>query len=130
MVAVNLIPSYSSVMNLDALQVALREQGIDAWLFADFRHSDPIAYGVLGLNGSGLCTRRWFYIVPANGEPVKLNHRIEPNKLDSLPGRKLIYGRWEELHANLKEMVGPHKTVAMQYSPMNNIPYVCHVDAG
>lgn len=117
-------------MNLSAIQSALREQSIDAWLFADFRHSDPIAYRVLGLEGSGLCTRRWYYLVPANGDPVKLNHAIEPGKLDALPGRKIIYSRWEQLHAGLKEMLAPYKKVAMQYSPMNNIPYVCCVDAG
>jgi Xaa-Pro aminopeptidase len=117
-------------MNLSAIQSALREQGADAWLFADFRHSDPIAYRILGLEGGGLCTRRWFYLVPAEGEPVKLNHRIEPGKLDSLPGRKIIYSKWQDLHAGLREMVAPYKNVAMQYSPMNNIPYVATVDAG
>jgi Xaa-Pro aminopeptidase len=117
-------------MNLTAIQSALREQGLDAWLFADFRHSDAIAYRVLGLEGSGLCTRRWYYLVPAHGDPVKLNHAIEPGKLDALPGRKIIYSRWEQLHAGLREMVAPYKKVAMQYSAMNNIPYVCTVDAG
>src|SRR5258707_12478523 len=117
-------------MNLSAIQAALREQGVDAWLFADFRHSDPIAYRVLGLEGSGLCTRRWFYLVPAEGEPKKLNHAIEQGKLDSLPGSKRIYGRWEQLHAGLKEMVAGFKSVAMQYSPMNNIPYVSCIDGG
>src|SRR5580693_7797944 len=117
-------------MNLAAIQSALREQNIDAWLFADFRHSDAIAYRILGLDGAGLTTRRWFYLVPAQGEPVKLNHRIEPGKLDSLPGRKIIYSKWQDLHAGLREMVAPYKNVAMQYSAMNNIPYVATVDAG
>ena len=117
-------------MNLTSIQSALKEQGLDAWLFCDFHHRDPIAYRVLGLESSGLATRRWFYIIPAKGEPTKLVHRIESAKLDSLPGPKLVYSAWEELHKHLKEMVAPHQQVAMQYSPMNNIPYVSLVDAG
>ena len=72
-------------MNLPAIQAALRERNIDAWLFYDHHHRDPIAYRVLGLPGSMMVTRRWFYLSPAKGEPRKLVHRIEAGHLDSLP---------------------------------------------
>jgi Xaa-Pro dipeptidase len=117
-------------MNVAAIQNALRERGFDAWLFYDHHHRDPIAYKVLGLSNTLHCTRRWYYLVPAVGEPVKLNHRVEPKHLDSLPGSQEHYGPWPELHAQLKKMVAPYKKIAMQYSPNNNIMYVSLVDGG
>jgi Xaa-Pro dipeptidase len=79
-------------------------------------------------------SRRWFYYVPASGEPVKIVQSIEQFKLDSLPGRKLVFRGWQELHARLREVLAPAKgskrRVAMQYSPMNDIPYISRVDAG
>ncbi len=117
-------------MNLSEIQAALRDGGHEAWLFYDHHHRDPIAYRVLGLPPDRLTTRRWFYVIPAEGEPVKLVHRIESHHLDSLPGSKLEYSAWEELWANLETMVKPYRKVVMQYSPNNQIPYISLVDAG
>jgi Xaa-Pro dipeptidase len=117
-------------MNLQAIQAALRERKFDAWLFYDHHHRDPLAYTILGLPEKMHVTRRWYYLVPANGEPVKLNHRVEPKHLESLPGKQLHYGPWPEMHQNLREMLAPYKRVAMQYSPNNNIMYVSLVDGG
>src|SRR4051812_46565884 len=116
------------------IQAALRDAKLDGWLFYDFRHSDPLAYRILKLDEAMMASRRWFYYVPASGEPVKIVMSIEQFKLDSLPGKKLVYRGWEELHARLREALGPKadkaKRIAMQYSPMNDIPYVSRVDAG
>ncbi len=117
-------------MNLSEIQAALRDGGHEAWLFYDHHHRDPIAYRVLGLPPDRLTTRRWFYVIPATGEPVKLVHRIESHHLDSLPGSKMEYSAWEELWANLETMVKPYSKVVMQYSPNNQIPYISLVDAG
>jgi Xaa-Pro dipeptidase len=117
-------------MDLNAIQSALRERGFDAWLFYDHHYRDPIGYRVLGLPANMMVTRRWFYLVPASGEPVKLNHRIEAGHLESLPGKRLLYSSWQELQENLKQMLAAQKRVAMQYSPNNLIPYVGLVDAG
>ena len=117
-------------MDLTEIQAALRDGGHEAWLFYDHHHRDPIAYRVLGLPPDRLTTRRWFYIIPAAGDPVKLVHRIESHHLDSLPGRKLEYSAWEELWANLESMVKPYPKLVMQYSPNNQIPYISLVDAG
>jgi Xaa-Pro aminopeptidase len=117
-------------MNLPAIQAALRERKFDAWLFYDHHHRDPIAYTILGLPEKLHVTRRWYYLVPANGEPVKLNHRVEPRHLESLLGRQLHYGPWPEMHQKLREMLAPYKRVAMQYSPNNNIMYISLVDGG
>jgi Xaa-Pro dipeptidase len=117
-------------MNLPAIKSALRERNIDAWLFYDHHHRDPIAYRVLGLPASLMVTRRWFYLIPAQGEPSKLVHKIEAGHLDSLPGPKRVYSGWQELFAQLKTFLGDHKTIAMQYSPNNLVFTVSLVDAG
>jgi len=65
-------------MDLSSIQAALRAQGLDGWLFCDHHRRDPMAYRILGLPEHGMATRRWFYFIPAAGEPVKLAHRVEP----------------------------------------------------
>ncbi len=117
-------------MDLSAIQSALQERNIDAWLFYDHHYRDPIGYRILGLPEHMHVTRRWYYVVPAKGEPRKLVHRIEAGHLDPLPGEKLMYSSWQEQHENLKSLVAPYKTIAMQYSPNNSIPYIGLVDAG
>lgn len=121
------------------IQSALKEANLDGWLFYDFRKSDPLAYRILLMDREAFASRRWAYYIPAEGEPVKIVHRIEAEKLDTLPGRKLVYQRWQQLHAHLREAMGVAGEgngdaralrVAMQYSPNNNIPYVSRVDAG
>ena len=117
-------------MNLDQIQSALRERKLGGWLLCDFRNRDQLAYRILGLDSTKMCTRRWFYFIPAKGEPRRLVHTVEKGKLDTLPGRKQIFLSWEELHSALRKMLGSPKKIAMQYSPKNNIPYVSIVDAG
>ena len=117
-------------MDLPAIQAALRERNLDAWLFCDHHHRDPIAYRVLGLPSSLMVTRRWFYLIPAQGEPIKLVHKIEAGHLDSLPGSKREYASWQELFDNVKAMLAAHVDIAMQYSPNNLVFYVSLVDAG
>jgi Xaa-Pro aminopeptidase len=117
-------------MNLPAIQSVLRERNIDAWLFYDHHHRDAIAYRVLGLPQNLMVTRRWYYVIPAQGEPSKLVHRIEAGHLDSLPGRKLQYSAWQELADNLKSMLAPYRDIAMQYSPNNMVFVVSVVDGG
>jgi len=117
-------------MELAAIQSALAERNIDAWLFYDHHHRDPIAYHVLGLPEHLMVTRRWYYLVPAHGEPEKLVHKIEAGHLDSLPGKKRTYAAWQELFEGLKQMLSPYRAVAMQYSPNNGVFTISLVDAG
>jgi Xaa-Pro aminopeptidase len=117
------------------IQAALRDAKLDGWLFYDFRHSDPLAYRILKLDEKMFASRRWFYYVPDSGEPVKIVQSIEQFKLDSLPGKKLVFRGWRELNDRLREALTPSakeskRRIAMQYSPMNDIPYVSRVDAG
>jgi len=117
-------------MNLSAIQAALRERNIDAWLFYDHHHRDPIAYRVLGLPESLMATRRWYYLIPAEGEPSKLVHRIEAGHLDTLPGKKAQYSGWQELFEQIKVLLSPYRDIAMQYSPNNLVFTLSLVDAG
>jgi len=118
-------------MDLHAIQQALKKNRMDGWLFYDFHNRDPIAYRILGLDFGKFTSRRWFYYIPALGEPVRLVHRVEPAKLDRLPGDKRYYLSWRELHTLLSELPGKtHARIAMQYSPNQNIPAVSTADAG
>jgi Xaa-Pro aminopeptidase len=117
-------------MDLAAIQSALRERNIDAWLFCDHHHRDPIAYRILGLPQNLMVTRRWFYLIPAEGQPEKLVHKIEAGHLDSVPGKKNEYAAWQELFDKLKAMLAKHRDLAMQYSPNNIVFYVSLVDGG
>ncbi|HLG16293.1 MAG TPA: M24 family metallopeptidase [Blastocatellia bacterium] len=121
---------------IDRIQDALKETGLDGWLFYSFRESDPIAANILGVGGTGhIATRRWFYLIPQSGFPTKIVHSIERDVLDNLPGNKLIYLPWQQLHGHLRASLGALTTarqprVAMQYSPNAAIPYLSRVDAG
>ncbi|MGA3130979.1 MAG: M24 family metallopeptidase [Terracidiphilus sp.] len=117
-------------MNLDQIQTALRDASLDGWLFYDHHHRDPIATRILSLDPRAHVTRRWYYFIPAIGEPAKLVHRVEQGRLDSLPGTKNLYSSWQELHSGLAFILAGAHRIAMQYSPANDIMYVSMVDAG
>ena len=120
------------------IQSELRKANLTGWLFYDFRGSDPLAPRILKTERLG-GSRRWFYFIPAVGEPVKVVHAIEPEQLDSLPGTKLIYREWSLLKDQVLKAIGSadpkskaskEVRIAMQYSPNNDIPYISRVDAG
>ncbi|MGB7068324.1 MAG: M24 family metallopeptidase [Pyrinomonadaceae bacterium] len=113
------------------IQTALRAARLNGWLFYDFRGSDILMPRILKIERAG-GSRRWFYYIPAEGEPVKVVHAIEPNQLDDLPGKKLIYREWQLLGDQVRKAIGAARAVrvAMQYSPNNDIPYISRVDAG
>jgi Xaa-Pro aminopeptidase len=112
------------------IQQQLRATGVDGWLLCDFHNRDKIGYAVLGLDFAKFTSRRWFYWIPANGEPGRLSSKVEPHRLDDLPGPQHWYLSWRELHDGLKSLLGGARTVAMQWSPDCNIPYVSITDGG
>src|SRR5690349_8117315 len=117
-------------MNVAEIQEALRREGLDGWLFFDHHQRDPLAYRVLGFSPASHVTRRWYYFIPAEGEPKGLVHRIESGMLDAVPGEKIRYSSWTEQTDGLRRLLGKARRVAMQYSPQCGIPYVAMVDAG
>jgi Xaa-Pro aminopeptidase len=118
------------MFDLAAVQTALRQLGFDAWLLYDFRGLNVLARRVLGMSPEAMLSRRWFYFVPAQGEPRKLVHRIEQHALQGLPGSQQAYLRWQELEAGVGALVAGARRVAMEYVPRNANPYVSRVDAG
>ncbi len=117
-------------MNLEEIQEALRAEGLDGWLFFDHHRRDPLAYRVLNFEPQSPVTRRWFYFLPAKGEPRGLVHKIEAETLNALPGKNVAYASWQEMSAGLSIILGNARKIAMQYSPECAIPYVAMVDAG
>ena len=142
--------------HIASIQQALREAGLDGWLFYDFRGSDPLAARILKLDPARHTTRRWYYLIPAQGTPTKILHKIEPHSLDEVPGESQHYLSWQEQHECLRHALAsldrqsrkPIRVwgswtgvpawmgartpvrIAMQYSPLNAIPYISRVDAG
>jgi Xaa-Pro aminopeptidase len=118
------------MFDVAAIQSALQELKVDGWLLYDFRGLNLLARRVVHLPPDKFLSRRWFYFVPARGEPRKLVHRIEPHALDHCPGPATPYLRWQQLEAGVRDVVAGVKTVAMEYVPRNANPYVSRVDAG
>jgi Xaa-Pro aminopeptidase len=120
-------------MDIPALQRALVEQGLDGWLLYDFHGQNPTALTALGLHGHML-TRRWYYLVPATGEPRLLVHAIELGSFPaSVPGRREGYASWQSLRAGLQGLftaLPVRPKLAMEYCPEAAIPYLSRVDAG
>jgi Xaa-Pro dipeptidase len=118
-------------LDVPAIQEALRSERLDGWLLYDFHGSNPIASHMAGLDGGGhMTTRRWYYLIPAEGEPKGLVHAIERHNLDHLPGDKAAYAGRHELEAGLTRLLTGLRRVAMEYSPDCAIPYLSRVDAG
>ncbi len=118
------------MFDLDATQAAIQQFGMDGWLLYDFRGINLLAARIAGIPDDDLGSRRWFYFVPASGQPRKLVHAIEPAMLDHLPGEKIVYLKWQELEAGLQSMLSGSGSVAMEYSEKAGNPYVSRVDAG
>jgi Xaa-Pro dipeptidase len=117
-------------MHIEHLRQALFDEKLAGWLFYDFRKSNPVAYQVLGLPIEDMYTRRWFYFIPAEGVPSALVSSVESHVLRSLPGERRIFRTWQEMQSHLGQLLQPGTRVAMEYSPLNAIPYMSRVDGG
>jgi Xaa-Pro aminopeptidase len=126
-------PILVSDMALDiaGIQAALAAAQLDGWLLYDFHGSNPIAARLAGLlGGAHMTTRRWYYLIPARGNPVGLVHAIERHNLDHLPGDKIVYAERDQLDRGLTRLLTGITRVAMEYSPGCAIPYLSRLDAG
>lgn len=117
-------------MHIEEIQKALRDENLDGWLFFDHHERDPLAYRILGLKPGRTVTRRWYYLIPANGEPRGMVHAIESGVLAGLPGDIRTYSSWTSQAEGLERLLAGCRRVAMQYSPKCAIPYVSMVDGG
>ena len=116
--------------DLALLQTAIRQAGVDGWLMYDFRRSNPVAHRVLSIDPHMMFSRRWFYYIPANGEPTAIVSAVESHVLQSLPGQRRVFQTWQHLREQLQETLVNVTTIAMEYSPDNVIPVCSWVDAG
>lgn len=112
------------------VQELLKEEKAEGWLIYDFRGCNDLAYSFLEIPSSFFFTRRFFYWIPQEGEPIKLVHRIESSHLDHLPGEKWEYSTWQEMEAAVEKMLSRSYTVLMEYSRRGALPYLSKVDAG
>lgn len=117
-------------MNLQTIQSSLEELRLPAWLLYDFHGCNPIARHVAGLGEDRFSTRRWFGLIPQNGEPIWLHHAIEAHLFADLPGRRVPFVAYKELTEKLQAMLKGIDRVAMEYAANGVIPYVSRVDAG
>src|SRR5216110_3327825 len=117
-------------MDLERIQQALQAEKLDGWLFYDFRKSNPIAYQILSIPLDSFFSRRWFYFVPASGTPTALVSTVESHVLRSLPGEQRVFRTWQEMRTHLGDLLPAGRRIAMEYSPMNAIPYMSRVDGG
>lgn len=118
------------MFDLQSIQESLKEFGFDGWLMYDFRGINGPARRVLGLDEKPAGSRRFFYLIPASGEPQKLVHAIEPKALDHLPGERIIYRSWGGLEEGLTRILGRDRRIAMEYAPDLSNPYISRVDGG
>ncbi|MEX2178412.1 MAG: M24 family metallopeptidase [Gemmatimonadaceae bacterium] len=114
---------------LPAIQAALREQHLDGWLLFDFHGLNPVATGLLGMEG--LLSRRIFALVPREGAPIAISHAIEQAPWKRWPAEwpRERYSSWRALEEQLERLV-KGKTVAMEYSAGDAVPYLDRVPAG
>lgn len=117
------------IPDIEKIQSLLRQYSLDGWIFSDFQGHDFISGDFLKLTDRK-CTRRLFYFIPVQGEPVKLLSAIEPLLLDHLPGRKVLYKGMREQRRELSKILLPGMRIACQYSPGGNVPMISSMDAG
>ena len=125
-------PLAAAGLDIKDVQAALKADGLDGWLLYDFRGLNPIAADVTGVSRKTghLATRRWYYLIPATGEPRGLVHAIEKDSLSHLPGSATRYAGRDQLEAGLRQLLAGVRRIAMEYSPECAIPYVSRVDGG
>lgn len=116
--------------DLASLQAALRAEGLAGWLLYDFRGSNPVALELLAVPAGTLLTRRFFYWIPATGEPLRLQSGVEAHHFGHLPGRQQLFKGWRELETLLVAALPQGAPIAMEYSPGGALPTVSHVDGG
>lgn len=115
---------------LKEVQKYLFEKRLDGWLLYDFRNQNDLATRFLEIPDSKMLTRRFFYWIPAKGEPQKLVHAIEADNLSHLPGKQILYSTWQKLEEILKKALSGKEIILMEYSKNNAVPYLSKVDGG
>jgi Xaa-Pro aminopeptidase len=115
-----------NIEKLKVIQEAIRGEGLDGWLFCNFRHRDKLADEILGVNPGTTNSRLWIYAVPASGDPAGIVHAIEQDGLGDLPGERVSYRSREELLSRLQPLAGKRWGLHISES----ITAISYLDAG
>jgi Xaa-Pro aminopeptidase len=109
-------------------QEFLQRERLPIWLIYDYRHSNPIFWQVV--TPSGHVTRPCFLCIPAAGTPQLLTHHVDAGKFAETGLDLVVYSNRQTMRQGLREVLSGVTTVAMEYSPQNQLPRVSRVDAG
>ena len=112
--------------SLDAIREALAAEDLDGWLLYDLHARNPVAVNLLGL---GDLTRRFFVLIPREGEPHAITHGIEQTPWRQWPWSSTAYVGWAPLLEELQRLV-KGKRLAMEYSASDAVPAMDMVPAG
>ena len=106
----------------------MAQDDIPGWLVYDYRESNPIFRQVI--QPSGHVTRPCYFYLPARGAPTLLTHHVDAGKFAKSGVDCIVYSNRETLVSALRELISSSGRLAMEYSPMNELPRVSRVDAG
>ena len=113
----------------NAAREFLTESGISGWLTRDYRYTNPIFFAALGYRPANLTRPVWLWI-PADCEPRLLAHDVDVNRFEGGDIDITAYSNREDMVSTLRSLLPDGGKVAMDYSPMSELPRVARVDAG
>ena len=115
--------------DLNAARKYLDQQGIAGWLTRDYRYTNPIFFAALGSRPENLTRPAWLWI-PSDRDPQVLAHDVDVNRFDLTDIAVQAYSNRAAMVSTLRSWLPERGTVAMDYSPMYELPRVARVDAG
>ncbi|MGQ0814739.1 MAG: M24 family metallopeptidase [Gemmatimonadota bacterium] len=115
------------MQRLPEIQEELRAAQLDGWLLYDLHARNTVTAKLTGL---GDLTRRYFVLIPAQGDPYAISHKIEDVDWTGWPWRRDKYSGWRELNAALRKVLNGTKRVAMEISTNDAVPAMDLVPMG
>ena len=112
---------------LPDIQSELRAAKLDGWLLYDLHARNTVTAKLTGL---GDLSRRYFVMIPADGEPFAISHKIEDINWTGWPWQREKYAGWKELDGALRKAIGSAKRVAMEISNNDAVPAMDLVPLG
>ncbi len=107
----------------------MRTAGISGWLTRDYRYSNPVFEAALGRHVDHLTRPVWLYI-SSDGDAALIAHDVDAGRFPSGSPTIAKYSNRAEMVSALGAVLPPGGKVAMDYSPMYELPRVGRVDAG
>ena len=113
---------------IEDAQRFLLGENTPGWLIHDYRNSNPIFRQTI--TPSGHVTRPCFFYIPAEGPPTVVAHHVDAGKFEQAGVETRVYRGRASMIESLRQALGGAGRVAMEYSPLNELPRVSRVDAG